>query len=146
MNLGKKRVVITGVSSGFGAGAATAFADRGYRVWGTMRDAAGRNASKRSALEAHSSEISVLDMDVTDDASVHDAGVVDEDVDRPLGQDLGQPPAHADVLATYGEVAGIPAALGAHFSAFLQTSRWSTSPPVVVRPGPSWASPGAWTR
>ena len=65
-----KVVVITGCSSGFGAGAVKAFADKGYRVWGTLRDAAGRNAAKKAALEAHSSKVSVIDMDVTDDASV----------------------------------------------------------------------------
>lgn len=65
-----KRVVITGASSGFGEGAVKAFADRGYRVWGTMRDTAGRNAGKRAALEAHSSHISIVEMDVADDASV----------------------------------------------------------------------------
>lgn len=65
-----KRVVITGASSGFGEGAVKAFADRGYRVWGTMRDTAGRNAGKRAALEAHSPLISIVEMDVADDASV----------------------------------------------------------------------------
>ena len=63
-------VVITGCSSGFGEGAAKAFADKGYRVWGTLRDATGRNANKKTALEAYSSRITVVDMDVTDDASV----------------------------------------------------------------------------
>ncbi len=65
-----KRVVITGASSGFGEGAVKAFADRGYRVWGTMRDTAGRNAGKRAALEAHSPHIAIVEMDVADDASV----------------------------------------------------------------------------
>jgi NAD(P)-dependent dehydrogenase (short-subunit alcohol dehydrogenase family) len=45
MNRSDKVVVITGCSSGFGAGAVKAFADEGYRVWGTMRDAQGRNAA-----------------------------------------------------------------------------------------------------
>lgn len=65
-----RTVVITGASSGFGEGAARAFADRGYRVWGTMRDAAGRNAGKKAALEAASPRISIVEMDVTSDASV----------------------------------------------------------------------------
>jgi NAD(P)-dependent dehydrogenase (short-subunit alcohol dehydrogenase family) len=68
----RKTVVITGASSGFGEGAVRAFAGRGYRVWGTMRDTAGRNADKKAALEAVSDRISILDMDVTDDASVAD--------------------------------------------------------------------------
>ena len=69
MTMGK-RVVITGASSGFGEGAVKAFADQGYRVWGTMRDIEGRNAAKRDALVAHSPHISIVEMDVTDDASV----------------------------------------------------------------------------
>ena len=79
-----KTVVITGASSGFGEGAARAFAGRGYRVWGTMRDTGGRNAAKKEALEASSSAISIIEMDVTSDASVarafaaiHDAGPID---------------------------------------------------------------------
>ena len=70
MNENIKTVVITGTSSGFGEGAAKAFADKGYRVWGTMRDIDGRNARKRAALEAYSPNVSVLDMDVASDESV----------------------------------------------------------------------------
>src|SRR6056297_2816726 len=69
---GGRTVVITGASSGFGEGAVRAFADRGDRVWGTMRNAEGRNAGKKAALEAHSPNISILEMDVTSDASVAD--------------------------------------------------------------------------
>lgn len=65
-----KTVVITGASSGIGEGAVRAFADRGYRVWGTMRDTTGRNAGKRAALEAHSPKVSIIDMDVASNASV----------------------------------------------------------------------------
>lgn len=65
-----RRVVITGASSGFGEVAVKAFADQGYRVWGTMRDVDGRNGAKRAALEAHSPRISIVGMDVADDASV----------------------------------------------------------------------------
>jgi len=65
-----KVVVITGASSGFGEGAVRAFADRGYRVWGTMREASGRNAARKAALEAHSPNISIVQMDVTHDTSV----------------------------------------------------------------------------
>lgn len=63
-------VVITGASSGFGAAAVRAFADRGDRVWGTMRDIAGRNAHKKSDLEAYSPRITITEMDVTRDSSV----------------------------------------------------------------------------
>lgn len=65
-----KTVVITGASSGFGEGAVKAFADKGYRVWGTMRGTDGRNAAKMAALESYSASISILDLDVADDASV----------------------------------------------------------------------------
>jgi len=65
-----KNVVITGSNSGFGESAAKVFADSGYRVWASMRDIAQRNASKKEELESHSSEISVIEMDVTDDNSV----------------------------------------------------------------------------
>ena len=65
-----KTVIITGASSGFGEGSAKAFADKGYRVFGTMRDSAGRNADKKAALENYSSAISIVEMDVASDASV----------------------------------------------------------------------------
>ncbi|MEQ9814573.1 MAG: SDR family oxidoreductase [Azospirillaceae bacterium] len=65
-----KTVVITGASSGFGAAAVRAFADRGDRVWGTMRDAEGRNAARKAELEAYSPRIAIAEMDVTNDAWV----------------------------------------------------------------------------
>ena len=73
-----RTVVITGASSGFGERAVRAFADRGDRVWGTMRDVAGRNAGKKAALEAHSPNVSIVEMDVTSDRSVTDcfAGIL----------------------------------------------------------------------
>ena len=58
MSKTNKVVVVTGCSSGFGEGAVKAFADKGYRVWGTLRDAQGRNAGKKAALEAYSSQVS----------------------------------------------------------------------------------------
>jgi NAD(P)-dependent dehydrogenase (short-subunit alcohol dehydrogenase family) len=67
-----RTVVITGASSGFGAAAVRAFADRGDRVWGTMRDADGRNAAKKADLEAYAPGIAIAEMDVTSDASVAD--------------------------------------------------------------------------
>jgi len=55
---------------GRGEDAVKCFADRGYRVWGTMRDIAGRNAAKKAALEAHAPGISIIEMDVAEDDSV----------------------------------------------------------------------------
>ena len=66
----QRTVVITGASSGFGAAAVRAFADRGDRVWGTMRDADGRNAAKKTGLEAYAPGIAIAEMDVTSDVSV----------------------------------------------------------------------------
>lgn len=44
MNSSIKAVVIPECSSCFGEGAVKAFSDKGHRVWGTVRDAQGRNA------------------------------------------------------------------------------------------------------
>ena len=237
MNENLKTVVITGASSGFGEGAVKAFADKGYRVWGTMRGAAGRNAAKKAALEAHSKNVSIVEMDVASDASVADGfarilaqGPVDVLINNagimylgiteafsvaqakeqmetnyygairtmqavlpgmraarsgliincsslvgqisppffstysatkhalegysqglryevsPFGIDVaivepgpfgtgllasGQAPAHGDVTASYGELAGVPAAMGAHFAAFLQSEE-APKPQLVV--------------
>jgi short-subunit dehydrogenase len=237
MNENLRTVVITGASSGFGEGAVKAFADKGYRVWGTMRDAGGRNAAKKAALEAHSKHVSVVDMDVASDASVADGfakilahGPVDVLINNagimflgiteafsvaqakeqmetnyygairtmqavlpgmraaksgliincsslvgqisppffstysatkhalegysqglryevsPFGIDVaivepgpfgtgllasGQAPAHGDVTASYGALAGVPAAMGAHFAAFLQSEE-APKPQLVV--------------
>jgi NAD(P)-dependent dehydrogenase (short-subunit alcohol dehydrogenase family) len=70
MSTPERTIVITGASSGFGAAAVRAFADRGDRVWGTMRDTAGRNAAKKAELEGYSPRITIAEMDVTSDASV----------------------------------------------------------------------------
>lgn len=68
-----KNIVITGSSSGFGLKAAKDFADKGNKVFATMRKSDGKNAEKKAELEGHSSNIKVLEMDVTDDASVKNA-------------------------------------------------------------------------
>lgn len=68
-----KNIIITGSSSGFGLKAAKDFADKGYKVFATMRNPSGKNASKKAELEGHSAHITVVDMDVTDDASVQQA-------------------------------------------------------------------------
>jgi NAD(P)-dependent dehydrogenase (short-subunit alcohol dehydrogenase family) len=61
-------VVITGASSGFGLLTAKAFAADGWRVYATMRNVAGKNADV--AAEVRRSGIAVVELDVTDDASV----------------------------------------------------------------------------
>ncbi len=237
MTDGIKTVVITGASSGFGEGAVRAFADRGYRVWGTMRDVAGRNAASKTALEGLSPRVSIIEMDVASDASVTDGfaqilaqGPVDILINNagimylglteafsvaqareqmetnyfgairamqavlpgmraagagliincsslvgrisppffgtytatkhalegyaqalryevsPFGVDIaivepgpfgtgllgaGKPPAREDVSASYGDLAGVPAAMGAHFAQLL-TSEGAPDPQWVV--------------
>ena len=66
-------VIITGTSSGFGRLSAIAFAEQGYQVWATMRNADGSNREPKKLLEAAAGDIRVLDMDVADDASVDTA-------------------------------------------------------------------------
>ena len=65
-------VLITGASTGFGRIAAELLASRGYRVFATMRDVGGRNAEAARELQA-ASGVDVLELDVTDDASVDTA-------------------------------------------------------------------------
>lgn len=73
MSEAKKSVIITGSSSGFGLKAVKAFADKGYRVFATMRGTEGKNAAVKTELEAYSNLVQVVDMDVTSDESVKTA-------------------------------------------------------------------------
>jgi NAD(P)-dependent dehydrogenase (short-subunit alcohol dehydrogenase family) len=70
-------VVITGSSTGFGFRSAKQMADAGHRVFATMREASGRNASHAQALRDHATgakgSIEVVELDVTSDASVQAA-------------------------------------------------------------------------
>lgn len=55
-----KTVLITGASSGIGAGLAKSFADDGYRVI-----ACGRDAQRLAAVHQHSPNITVRQFDMT---------------------------------------------------------------------------------
>jgi NAD(P)-dependent dehydrogenase (short-subunit alcohol dehydrogenase family) len=70
-------VLITGCSTGFGRLFADTLARKGHTVFATMRDPGGRNAKNaleiRTLAEKDSLPIYVLDLDVTDDASVERA-------------------------------------------------------------------------
>jgi NAD(P)-dependent dehydrogenase (short-subunit alcohol dehydrogenase family) len=70
-------VLITGASSGFGRDAAERLAKRGHQVIATMRESTGRNQPSRDALETLAQReglpLHVLDLDVTDEASVERA-------------------------------------------------------------------------
>ena len=79
-----KVILITGTSTGFGRTAAETLAQRGYRVFATMRDISGRNAATAEALRSLANRegwsLDVLETDVTDDASVKQA--VQQALDR----------------------------------------------------------------
>jgi NAD(P)-dependent dehydrogenase (short-subunit alcohol dehydrogenase family) len=72
-------VLITGASSGFGRLIAETLARKQYQVFATMRDIEGRNASVARELRAFASReslhLSVVELDVTSDASVERAVV-----------------------------------------------------------------------
>jgi NAD(P)-dependent dehydrogenase (short-subunit alcohol dehydrogenase family) len=61
-------VLITGASTGFGRHTAEAFAAEGWRVYGAMRDIAGRNAGNAAELTA--AGVQPVELDVTDQVSV----------------------------------------------------------------------------
>lgn len=79
-----KVILITGTSTGFGRTAAETLAERGHRVFATMRDSSGRNASTAEELRLLANRqgwnLDVLDMDVTNEASVNQA--VQQALDR----------------------------------------------------------------
>jgi NAD(P)-dependent dehydrogenase (short-subunit alcohol dehydrogenase family) len=70
-------VLITGSSTGFGRLFAVTLARNGHTVFATMRDPGGRNAKNASEIRALAEKdalpIHVLELDVTDDASVERA-------------------------------------------------------------------------
>jgi NAD(P)-dependent dehydrogenase (short-subunit alcohol dehydrogenase family) len=73
----KQVVLITGSSTGFGRLIAETLARRGHTVFATMRDIQGRNATNateiRALAEKESLPLHVLELDVTNDASVDQA-------------------------------------------------------------------------
>ena len=66
-----KTILITGASSGFGRDTAETLAKAGNRVFASMRDTAGPNRDAAAALRA--AGIGVVELDVTDDASINAA-------------------------------------------------------------------------
>jgi NAD(P)-dependent dehydrogenase (short-subunit alcohol dehydrogenase family) len=70
----QKVVLVTGSSSGFGYLSVQTLARKGYRVYATMRDIEGRNASPTEQLHTLAKEenldVEVIELDVTKDDSV----------------------------------------------------------------------------
>ena len=70
-------ILISGASSGFGAGAARRLADDGHIVYASMRDTEGRNAAAVADAAAyahdHGVDLRTVEMDVSDDGSVERA-------------------------------------------------------------------------
>ncbi|HEX2775540.1 MAG TPA: SDR family oxidoreductase [Candidatus Acidoferrales bacterium] len=73
----KQVVLVTGSSTGFGRLMAETLARRGHTVFATMRDPVGRNAPNASEIRAlaakESLPLHILELDVTNDASVEQA-------------------------------------------------------------------------
>jgi NAD(P)-dependent dehydrogenase (short-subunit alcohol dehydrogenase family) len=73
----KQVILITGASTGFGRLFTDTLARSGHTVFATMRDPQGRNAKNASEIRAlaekDSLPIYILELDVTDDASVERA-------------------------------------------------------------------------
>jgi NAD(P)-dependent dehydrogenase (short-subunit alcohol dehydrogenase family) len=73
----QKTVLITGCSSGFGKVIAETLARKGYQVFASMRNANTRNSGARDELlelaAREQLQLSVIDLDVTDDDSVERA-------------------------------------------------------------------------
>jgi NAD(P)-dependent dehydrogenase (short-subunit alcohol dehydrogenase family) len=64
----KKIVLVTGTSGGFGADIVSTLHESGHRVFASMRKANGTD--REAAKQFREKGISVLDLDVTSDASV----------------------------------------------------------------------------
>lgn len=75
--MAKKTVLITGASAGFGYDTSKALAERGHRVYATMRDIRGKNKEKAQELvswaEAKQAALQVVELDVTQPASIERA-------------------------------------------------------------------------
>jgi len=73
----QRTVLVTGCSSGFGKVIAETLSRKGYQVFATMRNANTRNSTARDELlelaAREQVQLSVLELDVTDDASVEGA-------------------------------------------------------------------------
>lgn len=69
--MNKTKIIITGAGGGFGLLISKALVEAGHTVIGTMRDMSGRNQANAATLQGLGA--SVIEMDVTNDASVEKA-------------------------------------------------------------------------
>jgi NAD(P)-dependent dehydrogenase (short-subunit alcohol dehydrogenase family) len=69
--MNKRTAVVTGANSGFGRLTAQSFSGDGWHVYATMRNTTTRNS--QAAADLRAAGISVVELDVTDDASVEAA-------------------------------------------------------------------------
>src|ERR1700761_5283614 len=73
----KQVVLVTGASTGFGRLFTETLARHGYTVYATMRDPKGKNAKNASQIlslaEKESLSLHVLELDVTNEASIDQA-------------------------------------------------------------------------
>ena len=78
-------ILITGCSTGFGFDSAKYFAERGHKVWASMRGVQGKNSDAAAALQKFAADgkhqLSVLELDVVSDDSVSNAIAVIEKSD-----------------------------------------------------------------
>ena len=70
-----EKILITGCSSGFGFDAAKYLAQKGYHIFASMRNIAGKNLQAATNLEnfgkSHGYKLDVIELDVTSDDSVN---------------------------------------------------------------------------
>src|SRR5260221_4189607 len=73
----EQTILVTGSTSGFGRLTVETLARQGYRVFAGMRAAAGKNAPAAEALRALAQRealaLQIVEIDITDDASVERA-------------------------------------------------------------------------
>jgi len=68
----KKNVLITGTSTGVGLEAATLFAEKGYKVYATMRNL-NKAGELKERVTAKELDVEILPLDVTDNSSIENA-------------------------------------------------------------------------
>lgn len=75
--MSRKKILITGASTGFGNITAKLLAENGHTVYASMRDLNGKNKAHKDALldwaRSHQADLRVVELDVTQEKSVDEA-------------------------------------------------------------------------